>query len=185
MSETWDRVRRRYRLVEDVLGDVEREGIEALRAWEGALAAEYGAEDDDGLGGFLTDVQRRWQRAFDARLDAVLEDAGPDTAAAVAELWRQLAERFPATRLVLDAHHGHPALATAQARQRRMLKAATGVDLDDLRTDLFESQQTLGVDHGRKHCPYRGLLRLRPVCRRLHRGSVSAAGAPARVGTGA
>jgi hypothetical protein len=130
MSETWERRHRRYRLVDDVLDDATRRGARAVFRQHDAIAAEYG---DAGVGGFLTDVQRRWHRAFEARLDVVLESGDADPAAAVAVLWQTLARTLPGTRLVLDAYADHPALAGAEARHRARLRAATGVALPDIR----------------------------------------------------
>jgi hypothetical protein len=126
MSAAWDRVRRRHRLVESALDLVRVAGVDALAAMEEQIRTEYAEE---GFGGFLRDVQRRWQRAFDARLDGVLESGVDDTRAAVLMLWQHVAQTLPETRLVLDAHADHPALQPAQGRHRRMLLAATGVDL--------------------------------------------------------
>jgi hypothetical protein len=159
MSESWGRVRRRYALMEEVLAHVDRAGPAALPQWRERIEAEY---DGEGLGGFLRDVQRRWHRAFDARLDAVLESDPPDPAGAVAELWQTLAASQPATRLVLDAYAGHAALGPAEARHRRMLRLATGVDLAQVRA---ESQgPTGGVT--RRTCPLAAIARAR---RRRHR----------------
>jgi hypothetical protein len=126
MSESWERRHRRYRLVDDVLDDAIRTGVQAVCRHHDAIAAEYGTE---GLGGFLIDVQRRWHRAFEARLDVVLESGDGDPATAVGALWQTLAHTLPGTRLVLDAYADHPALTGAEARHRAMLRAATGVDL--------------------------------------------------------
>ena len=182
MSAPWELVRRRYRLVEEVLADVDRDGLDALRGWDAAIGSEYDGEDP--FGGFLADVQRRWQRAFDARLDGVLEDGGSEPRDAVVALWEALADRHRAARLVLDAHAGHPALDPGRRRHRLMLLAATGVDLDDVQPDLA-TQPSIGEHHGREHRARRGLLRLRPVCARLHRGPVPTAGAAPRVRAGA
>lgn len=129
MSESWDRVRRRHELVDDVLGEVHREGPVAMARWHGQLEREYGEE---GLDGFLRDVQRRWQRAFDARLDAVLESPADDVEESVVDLWRTVAALLPASRQLLDTYADHPALVRGHERQRRMLMVATGVDLREV-----------------------------------------------------
>ena len=140
MSEAWGRVRRRYALLEEVLDAVERSGVGALRRRSGEIEAEYG---DAGLGGFLVDVQRRWQRAFDARLDMVLEHAEPEqVAGAVADVWTRLSAQRPATRAVLDAYAGHPALEPGEARHGALLRAATGMDLTALHPTLPGHAQT-------------------------------------------
>jgi hypothetical protein len=126
MSAAWDRVRRRHRLVESALDLVRVAGVDELAAMEAQIRAEYAEE---GFDGFLRDVQRRWHRAFDARLDGVLESGVDDTRAAVLMLGQHLAQTLPETRLVLDAYADHPALQPAEARHRRMLLAATGIDL--------------------------------------------------------
>jgi hypothetical protein len=129
MSEAWDRVRRRHRLVDSALDLVRVAGVDEIAAMEAQIRAEYAEEGFDGL---LRDVQRRWHRAFDARLDGVLESGVDDTRAAVLMLWQHLAQTLPESRLVLDAYADHPALQPAEARHRRMLLDATGVDLATL-----------------------------------------------------
>ncbi|HWL97942.1 MAG TPA: hypothetical protein VNP20_11380 [Nocardioidaceae bacterium] len=126
MSAAWDRVRRRHRLVESALDLVRVGGVDELAAMDAQIRAEYAEE---GFDGFLRDVQRRWHRAFDARLDGVLESGVADTRAAVLMLWQHLAQTHPQTRLVLDAYADHPALQPAERRHGDMLQAATGVDL--------------------------------------------------------
>src|SRR5256885_2242127 len=65
----WDREHRRYHLVHAVLDDIARTGRPVLPAGFGpAVDAEFGD-----FGGFLREVALRWYRAFDARLDALLE----------------------------------------------------------------------------------------------------------------
>jgi hypothetical protein len=159
MSGTWDQVRRRYALVEEVLDGVGRAGAAAVPRWQEPIEAEY---DGEGLDGFLRDVQRRWHRAFDARLDAVLESDPPDPAAAVTDLWQMLAASQPAARQVLDAYAGHAALAAAEARHRRMLHLATGVDLEQVRA---AADAPAGAPE-RRTCPLAGLLRAHAARRR-------------------
>ena len=172
MSGVRERTRRRHRLVGDVLDDVDRRGLAALASWDEPIKSEYG---DDGLGGLLADVWRRWQRIFDARLDGVLETTPPtELPVQVGGLWEAMSEEFRGSRVLLDAHAGDPALAVAQARHARLLKAATGVDLDDLQHQRYQSQSK-GVSHVPEHSARRGRLRVRPICARLHRGPVSAA----------
>jgi hypothetical protein len=159
MSEAWDRVRRRYALVEEVLGDIGGSGTAVLPRWQERIEAEY---DGEGVDGFLRDVQRRWHRAFDARLDAVLENDTPDPALAVTHLWQTLSAAQPAVRLVLDAYDGHPALDAAETRHRAMLRAATGVDLADVRAQI----DTPSDARGPRACRLAGLLRARSARRR-------------------
>ncbi|MEU7895696.1 hypothetical protein AB0B45_22930 [Nonomuraea sp. NPDC049152] len=92
------------------------------------LAAEVDVEFGD-FGGFLQEVQRRWHRAFDARLDEVLEQQPQDIHDALVRLWRDLALTMPAARLMLDANADHPALVEPAEQHRRLLHAATGVVL--------------------------------------------------------
>lgn len=165
MSEAWDRMRRRYVLVEEVLGHVDRAGIGVLPKWQERIDAEY---DADGLGGFLRDVHRRWQRAFDARLDAVLESDAPDPATGATRLWRTLAASQPAARLVLDEYAGHAALVAAEARHRQMLRTTIGVDPAQVQAD---AQVWVTVDMpvgepARRACRLTGLVRTRVVRRR-------------------
>jgi hypothetical protein len=126
---SWQQVHRRHRLVDAALADVARSGRPVLgAARRREVDAEYGELD-----GFLRDVQQRWFRAFDARLDAVLERDPADLPAALAELWHELAEQQPAVRLLLDAHAGHPVLTELAERHDRALHRATGVRLDPAR----------------------------------------------------
>jgi hypothetical protein len=126
MAASWDRARRRYQLVHAVLDDDARTGRPVVPA---RYAADVDAEFGD-FGGFLRDVQMRWYRAFDARLDTVLEAQPDDVCAAVAGVWRDLCAAQPASRLLLDAHAEHPALAELDGHHRRTLRAATGIKHD-------------------------------------------------------
>jgi hypothetical protein len=179
MTGAWERSRRRHRLVEDVLARVARRGAAEDVVLDAAVAAEYG---DEGLGGLLRDVQRRWDRAFEARLDVVLETTDArdreDLRVAVAQVWSATAAQHPAARTLLDAHRGHPALRAGHRHTRRLLLAATGLDLDDVTpqtaaTDTAPAARPTGAPHvartrrARRHCPglrslRRGLQR-RPV----------------------
>lgn len=126
MSDSWDRLHRRHRLVHAVLDDMARTGKPAVAAmFATAVDAEFGD-----FGGFLRDVQLRWYRAFDARLDMVLENEPDDLPGAVAELWRDLVDAMPAARRLLDNHAGHPALTPGDEHHRRTLRAATGIRHD-------------------------------------------------------
>lgn len=118
---SWERAHRRHELVHAVLAA-------GLPIVPPELAAEVDAEFG-GLGGFLQEVQRRWYRAFDARLDALLEQPPQDMRDALVQLWQDLSLTMPAARLMLDANADHPALAEADEHHRRMLHAATGVVL--------------------------------------------------------
>ncbi|MBA8951049.1 hypothetical protein ACFQU9_01845 [Actinomadura namibiensis] len=116
----------RHSLVRDVLDEVARTGVPEV---PGGRRAEIDAAFG-GLGAFLLEVQRRWYRAFDARLDALLENRPQDIDSALAALWHGLAADAPGARLLLDAHLDHPALAELHRQHRRMLHWATGVRLD-------------------------------------------------------
>lgn len=111
MSGAWERTRRRYRLLHTVLDEVARTGRPVVPA---GLRTDVDAEFGD-FGGFMREVRLRWQRSFDARLDGLLESlpGDGDTGSATRELWRELAEDLPATRLLLDTHATHPVLADA------------------------------------------------------------------------
>ena len=175
MSQAADRTRRtrrRHRLVTGVLDDLDRHGLAVLPGWQEAIAREYG---EAGLGGLLTDVECRWQRIFDARLDGLLENDAAHLQEAVVRLWETMSAELYGTRLLLDAHTGHPALVRVQARHHRMLAAVTGVRAADLLTDQSEPRPSNGETHGRQHRVHPGRLRVRPVCRRLHRRPVPAA----------
>jgi hypothetical protein len=90
-----------------------------------AVDAEFG-----GLGDFLREVQVRWYRAFNARLDDLLEEQPRDLHAALVQLWHDLADTMPTARYLLDSHLDHPKLAAGDARHRSLLHTVTGVDLD-------------------------------------------------------
>jgi hypothetical protein len=124
MANEWDRLRRRHRLVHAVLEEVDRTGRPAVAA---RLRADVDAEFGD-FGGFLTEVQLRWYRAFDARLDAVLENEPDDLPAAVADIRAGLAGTMPASRLLLHTHAEHPVLRVLHEHHRRSLRAATGIN---------------------------------------------------------
>jgi hypothetical protein len=126
---SWGTTRRRFRLMHTVLDEVARTGRPVVP--EG-MRADVDAEFGD-FGGFLREVQRRWQRSFDARLDGLLEAPPDDLVAAGRELWRELAADLPETRLLLDTYAAHPALAEGAQRHRTALVAVLGTDEDALR----------------------------------------------------
>lgn len=117
-------MRRRNRLVAAVLCEIGRTGRPTVAA---RLRADVDAEFGD-FGGFLLEVQLRWYRAFDARMDAVLENQPDDLPAAVADVWCGLADTIPASRLLLDFHAEHPALRALHDHHRRILRDATGIN---------------------------------------------------------
>jgi hypothetical protein len=123
---TWAQVHRRHELVHAVLDDLAATGRSAVPA---RFAAEIDAEFGD-FGGFLQDVQLRWYRAFDARLDALLENDPDDLRTALVGLWRALTETMPAARRLLDAYAAHPALTQLDEHHRRTLRAVTGISHD-------------------------------------------------------
>ncbi|MFI6392591.1 hypothetical protein [Nonomuraea sp. NPDC050540] len=120
---SWESSRRRHQVVHAVLADITATGRTCV---SGELAARVAAEFGD-FDGLLREVQLRWYRAFDARLDALLEDWPPDIDAALTALWRDLSAAMPGARFLLDAHAGRPALTDLDAHHRRTLHAATGV----------------------------------------------------------
>lgn len=122
MSDSWDRLHRRHRLVRAVLSEIGRTGRPAVAA---KFRADVDAEFGD-FGGFLIEVQRRWYRAFDARLDGLLEHEPAELEPAIADLWAGLADTMPATRLLLDAHAAHPSLRELHDHHRRTLRSALG-----------------------------------------------------------
>ncbi|GAA4548042.1 hypothetical protein [Amycolatopsis samaneae] len=123
---SWNELHRRHRLVQAVLGEIAESGRPVLTSGARAeVEAEFGGYD-----GFLREVQTRWYRAFDARLDAVLEEGPADPRGALARLWHELAADLPGARLLLDAHTGHPALAELAEHHHRRLYRATGVRFD-------------------------------------------------------
>lgn len=122
---SWERTHRRHELLHAVMDEI------ALVGRPDRLAAEIDAEFG-GMAGFLQEVQLRWFRAFDARLDGVLEEWPDDLHGALVRLWQEVAAAMPLHRLVLDTHAGHPALADPDDQHRRRLLAATGVRLDPI-----------------------------------------------------
>ena len=102
----WERTRRRYRLVHTVLDEIARTGRpEVPPTLREEVDVEFG-----GFAGFLHEVQRRWYRSLDARLDGF---------AAVGVVWRELADDLLATRLLIDTYSWHPALAELDAWHER------------------------------------------------------------------
>ncbi|MGH3360229.1 MAG: hypothetical protein ACRDO7_15615 [Nocardioidaceae bacterium] len=124
---TWEQVHRRNRVVRDI---VERaaDGQLPLSADDReAIEAEFSAFDD-----FLLQVHALWARAFDARVDSVLECRPLDRTAAVADVCAGLADDLPGVRRVLDEHADAPLLRRAVVRHERLVRDATGVDLAGL-----------------------------------------------------
>jgi len=120
MSAAWERVHDRYRVSRVVLEEVGRSGrADAVSAWADEIEAAFGDLD-----AFLQHVQRRWYTALAARVDAVLEQDVADRQAAVRAAWSELAGVDPATRVVLDAYAGHPALQHGERAHTRLLGAA-------------------------------------------------------------
>ncbi len=103
MSEAWERVHRRHRLVIGVLDDVSRRGPEAIWDWRAPLDAEFGD-----LGAFLRHVRRRWQTHWAARMDGLLEEGSADRPDLVREAWAALDRDLPGVRLLLDAYADSP-----------------------------------------------------------------------------
>jgi hypothetical protein len=115
--------------VHTVLDEVVRTGRPEVPV---VLRADVDTEFGD-FGGFLREVQRRWYRAFDARLDGLLESPPADPPAAARLLWQELAGDLAGTRLLLDGHAEHPALAEFEAWHRRALAEVVGCDEAELR----------------------------------------------------
>lgn len=127
---SWNRAHRRHHLVHAVLAAVSDTGTPEVPAeLRAEVDAEFGSFD-----GFLREVQIRWYRTFDARLDALIEAWPDDIHDALHELWQETTRLMPAARALLDEHVDHPALAVLHRHHRRQLYAATGVHLDPLLT---------------------------------------------------
>jgi hypothetical protein len=150
----WEQAGRRYRLVHDVAGDFAKGGRRALAAWRPAIDTEYGDLD-----AFLRDVQRRYYRAAEARLDTVLEAPPADPEASVLAVLDEVAEIYPALRRLLEEFADLPAVAEGDARFRRSVRAATGVDLSARHDEK-------GTSDDRE--PVLRRPALRPVCAWLH-----------------
>lgn len=160
MSEAWDRTHRRYALTQAVLGDIAGTGTAAITPHRQAqLEAEYGE-----LAGFLQELQARWYRIFDARLDMVLETttAGHDPGRAVRALWQQLAAEHPAMWQLLQAHRTDPALAAGQAVHRARLQTAglAGAPDEPEPEPAPTRAQHPGTAAGIDRCPIRHAWRL-------------------------
>ncbi|GLY86145.1 hypothetical protein [Actinoallomurus iriomotensis] len=155
----WEQARRRYRLVHDVAGDVARNGPGAIAEWLPAIEAEFGD-----LGELLHDVQRRLHTAAEARLDALIEAPPAHPEASVMAVLDEVAETHPDLRRLVDAYASHPAVAEGTARFHRAVRAATGVDLTQVRSDRSRYEEK-GSSRDRKPA-FR--LGLRPVCAWLH-----------------
>jgi hypothetical protein len=130
MAKAWKRVHARYRLTEEVLRRV-------ARTRDGAQAERRRADIEevfDDFGAFLLHLQRRWYTTLATRLDAELEnsDGDPDLHTLVAKVWRQMTATDAAARRVLDTYADHPDLRAGEARQRRMVGVAAGIDVMEL-----------------------------------------------------
>jgi hypothetical protein len=123
MSEPWERIHRRQRVLTAVLAEVARSGRPVISRPD-EVTAEFGDVD-----GFLLALHARWATAVHAHLDAVLEDPPDDVPTAVAQLWRALATRHAPLRALLDASSTRPAVRAADERLRRSLLRDLGVDL--------------------------------------------------------
>lgn len=124
---TWERVHRRNRVVRDIADRAAGRRSALTDDDLRAVDAEFSGIDD-----FLLQLHDLWVRAFDARLDGVLECAPSDRHAAVAELCDGLARDLPGARRILDEYADEPGLARAVARHDRRLLDATGVDRRDV-----------------------------------------------------
>jgi hypothetical protein len=153
MSAAWDRAHNRYEVAARVLDDVRRSRhAETLTRWSDEIEAAFGDLD-----AFLRHVQRRWYTALAARVDRILEDEVWDRQAAVREAWEELARLDPASRLVLDAYSGHPALEHGERRHSQLLGAALMPP-----QDVTTSAPTPARSWWPRWCPLRSLLRLLP-----------------------
>ena len=150
MSAAWERTHERYRVAGAVLAEIRRSGgIDAVAAWAEDIEAAFGDLD-----AFLQHVQRRWYTALAARVDCILEEGVDDRQAAVRAAWSELADLDPASRMVLDAYAGHPALQHGERQHSRLLAAAL--------TSPPEATDEPGVTEPRRgslRCPLRSLVR--------------------------
>lgn len=153
MSAAWDRVHNRHRVAALVLDDVRRRGhAETVVRWSDEIEGAFGDLDS-----FLRHVQRRWYTALAARVDRVLEQETPDRQAAVRQAWSDLSRLDPASRLLLDAYAGHPALQHGERRHSQLLRAALRP-----RQDATEPAVTPARSWLPRCCVVRSLLRLLP-----------------------
>lgn len=130
MSEAWDRVHRRHRLVQTVLRDAGRgrTGARAVERHRARIEREYGD-----LGPFLADLQRRWNTRLAARLDVLLEDQTALQGPKVVRVWEDVRRDEPGLAAILDAYASHPALAEGRRTYDRLLRRATGLSTEELR----------------------------------------------------
>jgi hypothetical protein len=127
---SWNRAHHRHQLVHAVLAAISDTGRpEIPPGLRPEVDAEFGGFEE-----FLREVQIRWYRTFDARLDALIESWPDNIYEALDDLWQDVSRLMPAARSLLDAHVDHQALASLHRRHRRQLYAATGVHLDPLLT---------------------------------------------------
>ena len=124
MSDTWNQLHHRSEMLHVVLDDVRRGRPSRVAVADNNVQSEF-----ENFGDFLLDVNAIWTRAFDARLDALLDAPPVDMAGAVEELRRTLDAELPAVRSILNDYADDPALAFASARHAARTKAATGVEL--------------------------------------------------------
>lgn len=156
MSTAWQRVHDRYRLAAQVLEEVRRSGRPEIPArWADDIEAVFG-----GVEGFLRHVQRRWYTALATRVDALLEEGAADRQAALRAAWLDLVRVDPASRLLLDAYAGHPALAHGERRHSTLLAAALAPTSAPAAPDEVS---TAGARAPRCRCRLRSLLRLMPL----------------------
>lgn len=136
---TWEQVQRRNRVVRAVV-DRAADGPPSPTAHERAAIAEEFTDLPD----FLLAVHALWARAFDARLDATLEN-GSDPRAGVAGICDGLARDLPGAQRILDEHADEPVLTGAVSRHDRRLLDATGVDRREVAAPAtYQSQPVSG-----------------------------------------
>lgn len=137
----WERVHRRNRVVRAVVDRAADGPASPTPAEREAIAREF-----VDLADFLLAVHALWTRAFEARLDAVLETGqlGPQPAAA--EAWSDLADALPGARRILDAYADQPELARATALADQRLLTATGIDARALAPAGAGRHAPLGCD---------------------------------------
>ena len=153
MSAAWDRVHNRYQVAARVLDDVRRSRrAETVSDWSDEIEAAFGDLDS-----FLRHVQRRWYTSLATRVDQILEEGVPDRQAAVRAAWEELGRLDPASRLLLDAYAGHPALQHGERRHSELLGAALRPP-----QEATELAATPARSWWPRWCPLRSLVRLLP-----------------------
>jgi hypothetical protein len=120
---TWERVHRRSRVVREIVDAAADRGPVLTADDLRRIDTEF-----SGLGDFLLQVHGLWARAFDTRVDAVLEGPTGDLPASLDRVGAELARDLRGACRILRAYAEHPDLSGALLRHDRRLLQAPGVE---------------------------------------------------------